>query len=221
MATAHGLAARALAATLAVVAPSLSSAQPAQPAPSAQPAQPVQPAQPAPEAEPSPRQGVIFSGGLGIGAFSFQLDGEGLEEGYEGVAYVVALGGFLSPRTAIGVELAGIRARESNQFGDEFTIFHRQLGAWARYWATDRVWLQGGVASGRAGAQSRSDFDDVSVKGLSLCGAVGYEIGGNNQWAIDVQVRGTVTDYRDDNELVDAGNLSSRAAALLASFSWF
>lgn len=167
------------------------------------------------------RTSFLLGGGLGLGGMSFSVDGEE-EVSYDNATGLqLAFGGMVSPRFALGIDLTVLLARDEGgpgNGGEDLSVFERAIGAWVRYWFIPRLWVEGGLASVRAGASS--DFEDYpTYDGAQLHGAVGFEILHRPHWAIDVSLRLATAGYGDESDV--GGSFSSQSAALLVGFAWF
>lgn len=161
------------------------------------------------------RTSFLLGGGLGVGGMSFSVDGEEAVSYDDATGVRLEFGGFLAPQLALGVELVALGAQDEQ---DDLRVFERSIGAWIRYWIIPRLWLQGGLASVRAGASS--DFEELpTYDGAQLSGAVGFEILHRPHWAIDASLRLGVAGYGDESDV--GGSFASQTAALLVGFAWF
>jgi hypothetical protein len=170
-----------------------------------------------PAPPPPARASVLLGGGIGIGGFDVQFGDEEPEEYDEAFAYELRFGGMISPRFALGVELHGM-SQDLEEDGFELTVYQRNLGAFVRWWATRRFWLQGGIASARIGA-SYGGGDDVTYKGLGMSGALGFEVLHAPQYALDIGLHLAGARYDTDDELGE--DLKSQSVALRLAFNWF
>ena len=170
-----------------------------------------------PPAPPPARASVLLGGGIGIGGFDVHFGDEEPEEYDEAFAYELRFGGMVSPRFALGVELHGV-SQDLDEDGADLTVYQRNIGAFVRWWATRRFWLQGGVASARLGA-SYDGEDDVSYKGVGLSGALGFEILHAPGYALDLGLHLAGASYDTDDELGE--DLKTQSVALRIAFNWF
>ncbi|HUS66587.1 MAG TPA: outer membrane beta-barrel protein [Kofleriaceae bacterium] len=180
----------------------------------------AQPAYGPPPAPPPTRGNIILGGGLGVGTFAVQVGDEEAEEYDESFAYELRFGGMITPTLGLGVELFGLNQDDAapDDTGEEFDVFQRNIGAWIRWWAMPRLWLQGGIASARVGARSET-FDDVSYKGVGISGAVGFEILHAPKYALDIDLRLAAAGYDTESELGD--DLKTQSASFGLAFNWF
>ncbi len=165
------------------------------------------------------RTSFLLGGGIGLGGMSFSVEGEEEVSYDDATGLQLNFGGMVSPRFALGIDLTVLLARD-DQFegGDELRVFERAIGAWVRYWFIPRLWVEGGLASVRAGASS--DFEDLpTYDGAQLHGAVGFELFHRPHWAIDISLRLGVAGYGDEADV--GGSFASQSAALLVGFAWF
>ncbi len=169
------------------------------------------------EADEEVRSSFLLGGGLGLGGMAFSVDGNEEASYNDATGLQLAFGGMVTPRFALGLDLTALFARDDGG-RDELRVFERAIGVWARYWVIPRLWLQGGLASVRAGASS--DIEDLpTYDGAQIHGAVGFEVLHQVHWSIDVSLRLAAAGYGDEGDV--GGSLASQSAALLVSFAWF
>ncbi|HLU64984.1 MAG TPA: hypothetical protein VKZ63_01835 [Kofleriaceae bacterium] len=164
------------------------------------------------------RDGFFLGASLGLGSQRYSADGyEDLQ--VEGAGLGVHLGGMLTSQLALAIELAYLSG-ESDETGDgpDVVIWQRQIGAWLRYWPIPRLWLQGGLASLRAGARANG-VEGPKLKGAALTAAVGFEAVHQDTFALDVLLRVGGGDFSDSAS--DPDDLTTATIALLASLSWY
>ncbi len=113
------------------------------------------------------RHGFHFNAGVGAGAFDEQCRDdceEGAETGFSGF---LSLGGFVDPKTVLGVEGSGWTKDESGVSAQVYSA----MGQVTRYLsATSGLFLRGGV-----GLVGYHDHDDQSATGPGFMGRLGYE----------------------------------------------
>jgi hypothetical protein len=169
------------------------------------------------EADDEVRSSFMLGGGLGLGGMSFSVDGDEEASYNDATGLQLAFGGMISPQFALGIDLTALLARD-DMGGDELRVFERAIGAWVRYWMIPRLWLEGGIASVRAGASS--DYEDLpTYDGAQIHGAVGFEVLHQVHWSIDVSLRLAAAGYGDEGDL--GGSFTSQSAALLVGFAWY
>jgi hypothetical protein len=169
------------------------------------------------EADEEVRSSFMLGGGLGVGGMSFSVDGDEQASYNDATGLQLAFGGMVSPRFALGIDLTWLGARD-DMGPDELGVFERSIGAWVRYWMIPRLWLEGGIASVRAGASS--DYEDLpTYDGAQMHGAVGFEVLHQVHWSIDVSLRLAAAAYGDEGDL--GGSFTSQSAALLVGFAWY
>ena len=125
------------------------------------------PAPPTEDEEEIARGGFYFNAGVGAGAFDQQCrDCEtDSETGFSGL---LALGGFIDPRTVIGIEGTGWTKDESGVSAQVYSA----MGQVTRYLgATSGLFLRGGV-----GLVGYHNDDDFSAMGPGFSARVGYEL---------------------------------------------
>jgi hypothetical protein len=170
-------------------------------------------------AEDEVRASFLLGGGLGLGGMAFDVDGDEAASYDDATGLQLAFGGMVSPRLALGLDLTVLFTRDDHDpAADDLRVFERAIGAWARYWVMPRLWLEGGLASVRAGASS--DYEELpTYDGGQLHGAVGFELLHQVHWSIDLSLRLAAAGYGDEGDV--GGSLSSRSAALLLTVAWF
>ena len=128
--------------------------------------QPVEPAAGEEESDEAVRSGFHFNAGVGAGAFDQQCRDCQIES-ETGVSGFLALGGFLDPRTVLGIEGTGWMKDESGVGAQVYSA----MGQVTRYLsATSGLFLRGGV-----GLVGYHDDADLSASGPGFSGRLGYE----------------------------------------------
>ena len=156
----------------------------------------------------------MVSGGLGLGSFNVNQGGQTSDD-FGSVAYRIGFGGLINPHLALGIDVWGWSSDQSDNLGPSVTVFQRNVGAWLRYWATDRFWLEGGGGTARTG--SSTDGTNESYPGVSLLAALGYEVVSSDEWALDLELRATFGSYSSSV----LGDFSTTGGALDLSFDWY
>lgn len=154
------------------------------------------------------RSGLIFGGSLGAGAISAEDCGAPCGAGFMGELHI---GGMLNPRLALmGDFWLGARSW-SDPLGDGST-FHNIDTLALQYWASDIIWLKGGVGLGR---MELSDFFGTfgDETGLAVMGAVGVEVMQTYNTTLDLQFRAGRGFYSEGG---DVNNF-----ALMIGFNWY
>jgi len=188
--------------------PSVASAQGYAPPPPPPPGYYAPPAPP-----PMVRTGFTLGVGLGIG--SLHLSDSFGEDDFGSGFFELHLGGMISPRLALLVELWG-SSHSNNEFNDE-QLTQGNAGVALQGWVSPRLWLKGGIGSSRLEA---SDFGSVvaEAEGAALLLAVGYELLHHPRYALDLQFRTTFASYGEDNAF---GELETSSGSLQIGFSWY
>jgi hypothetical protein len=170
MRTSHLLSTLALAL---VAVPSLAAAQPAASPPPAGATPYYAPAAPytAPVAVGPQREGFTAELGLGFGMTIISpkdFDGD-TRNGLSGLN--VGLGGWISPRTAVTVRIAGTSFKQKDIFGEDVQLIAGMLGVSVQQMVSDVAWVGGG-----AGIGVLSDDQDSTdpESGFSLDLRAGY-----------------------------------------------
>ena len=148
------------------------------------------------DAPPAPsvhaRDGFLIGFSLGYGAtFPCDTCADGAGEFH--------LGAMASPKLAVLAEV-GIVGGDDRSHGG---LLLATIGV--QYWATERVWLKGGLGIGDA-------LDDETARdsdrGWGAAAAVGYEVARKGRFAFDIQARGGFVGDR-------------HSFALNLGFNWF
>lgn len=174
----------------------------------------VHPAPAAAQEEPA-RGGWILGGSLGLSNFALNdadvpvsPDGDNVGA----LVYGLRFGGFLRPDLALLLEWwEGSHGCSDCSVDDQ--IAFSNLGVAARYWWLERLWVEGGLASARAGRLIDGDRTWLR-SGVSLFGGAGCELLQRPTHALDVQLRITLGSYKDSDT-------SSSSAALLLGLNWY
>ncbi|HUS66588.1 MAG TPA: hypothetical protein VMZ28_18755 [Kofleriaceae bacterium] len=167
------------------------------------------------------REGAFLGAGIGIGAMRFEEAGQELAAD-DSMAMRILLGGMISPRLALLVELDEMRgeAPYDNQDG-RFEVRQRSLTSGIRFWPWRRLWLQATV--GRVWATAHDPFlpglvpdvwGDDAVDGTTLATGFGLEVLRDDAWSVDIALRGGGTEYR-------GSALSGGQASVGFAFHWF
>jgi hypothetical protein len=102
-------------------------------------------------------------------------------------AFEFHIGGMLNPRTAL---MGDIWFNAHGIPNSDGTTVHTIYTVAAQYWATDKLWLKGGIGGGNMRiTSSTANFDYTSESGLALMGAVGFEVLQVSSFALDLQFR--------------------------------
>jgi hypothetical protein len=130
------------------------------------PAQPPAAAAGDEEIEETARSGFYFNAGVGAGAFDQQCRGCEIES-ETGFSGLLALGGFIDPKTVLGIEGTGWTKDESGVSAQVYSA----MGQVTRYLgATSGLFLRGGI-----GLVGYHDDADRSATGPGFSARLGYE----------------------------------------------
>jgi len=155
------------------------------------------------------RSGLVLGGSLGAG--SIHADNCGV---VCGAAFMgeVHIGGMVNPRVAVmGDFWMGARGW-SDAIGDG-SAFHGIYTLAAQYWATDILWLKGGLGMGNMQLSDAYSGTFGDETGFALMGAIGLELMQTYNSTLDLQLRVGHAFYTEGG---DVDNL-----ALMIGFNWY
>ena len=151
------------------------------------------------EAGAADRNGFIW--GFSVGGGSLSCDGCETESG---VAVGVHGGGMIDPKLAVLFDGQGVGISEQNGSTTVFVVDSLAL----RYWAAERLWVQGGVG---IGSIDNSRFGKTQ-NGLGFMAGAAFELTKGDDFILDLQGRfGTAS--------IDGQRLNSVSAHL--GFNWY
>ncbi|RMH38493.1 MAG: hypothetical protein D6689_19480 [Deltaproteobacteria bacterium] len=162
-----------------------------------------------------PRDGLLIGFGLGGGNISAECATEArdlCDEVLESGSLDFHVGAMLAPRLGVMLDVWPMVYRE-----DRLTITHVITTAAVRFWATPRLWLQGGVGSAYARFKYDGILIDEDVQTDTVAGAmaaIGVEVVRRPRFGIDVQLRGGTGFYEEDE-------VKGKSAAFQVGFTWF
>jgi hypothetical protein len=177
------------------------------------PTPPAEPPRPAPapyytpapvlvyETPPGPRRaGFTAEGSLGLGLTHVDPEGGEYDSATEGglSGLNVAVGGFVTPTTAITLRIAGTMFTEESGY-DELTVVGGFLGPTVQHWFTERAFVGAGLGWGILAVSD--GVQDENETGLGLDLRLGYDIVTSRTGALHIAAevtpaffdRGTVT----------------------------
>lgn len=160
-------------------------------------------------APPPPPVGVVrdgFTVGFSLGLGSI-VDGDcDTCESADGVAVDLHLGGMLTPRLALLLDLSTVVHTDEEQFGEDYSLMHSITAVALQYWVSDRVWLRAGLGVGRLTARYQ-DQEVESDPGGAFVGAAGFEIMQRQSFTLDLQAGLAIVGYgTEDQEQVTLMN---------------
>jgi hypothetical protein len=106
------------------------------------------------------------------------------------------------PRVAVLADISAVGGGGDSS-GESHGLGVLALGA--RFWAAERLWLQGGIG---ISAPLDSDFDTVNERSWAGIAGAGFEVAQKGRFVMDVQLRGAFADGR-------------QSVALGIGFSWY
>jgi hypothetical protein len=186
---------------------------PAPSGPVVAPMPPAEPPRPAPapyytpapvliyETPPGPRRaGFTAEGSLGLGLTHVDPEGSEYDSATEGglSGLNVAVGGFVTPATAITLRIAGTMFTDDSGY-EELTVVSGFLGPAVQHWFTERTFVGAGLGWGILAVDDGEQ--DESETGLGLDLRLGYDIVTSPAGALHIAAeitpaffdRGTVT----------------------------
>jgi hypothetical protein len=178
---------------------------PPPPGPVAAPSPPAAPPRPAPapyyspapvliyETPPGPRRaGFTIEGSLGLGLTHVDPEDSQYDSATEGglSGLNVAVGGFVTPTTAITLRIAGTMFTEESGY-DELTVVSGFLGPAVQRWFTERAFVGAGLGWGILAVDD--GVQDESETGLGLDLRVGYDIVTSRTGALHIAAEVTPT----------------------------
>lgn len=160
------------------------------------------------------RQGrLIFGGSLGLGGMTDRGGDIGCATcNHNPLTLGVAghIGGFVGPRTALMLELqANAQTIASNNFDEDIVLVQSAAMIAGQYWVTPQLWLKGGVGLATLTVENTywRDLEDRPQTGLSLLGAVGFELLSARNFSIDLQGRLIAGSYRGIDNQITSGTI--------------
>jgi hypothetical protein len=170
-----------------------------------------------PPPPPPPPRGVYRSGlvvGFGVGGGAITASNCDPECG-GAFAGEFHIGGMIHPRMAILFDAFGaFHPWTDPVFNDSHTTTNSFWMGALQYWATDILWVKGGMGIGHIQVTNNSgNFVEGDETGFGLMGAVGVEVVQSYNFALDIQGRIAHGFYSQGG---DANNF-----ALLVGFNWY
>jgi Outer membrane protein beta-barrel domain len=169
--------------------------------------------------------GYAPPGGFSIGLGAMSTNGESVPCNgcdYNPAAFEVDfhIGGFLSPRFALMLEVQGNGQTVESVNGGEGTVTLVQGTAMAaaQYWLTPKLWIKGGIGA----AHLSKDYNDAYGtqtqpldNGAAVMGAIGYEVYSTREFSVDLQGRLIEGSYKNGVE----NRITSGSVGL--GFNWY
>jgi uncharacterized membrane protein YtjA (UPF0391 family) len=144
------------------------------------------------------RHGLIIGGGIGLGHIS--CDGADCDDMNGAGGLNLQVGGMVAPSLGLMVDAWGMSHRD----GSDATFTHTIITGALRYWASPRLWLQGGVGVAQATWDYSNDVVDFQSKSdtvPALMGAVGIELLSAPTFAMNLELRGGTGFFEDDTRV--------------------
>jgi hypothetical protein len=216
----------ALLAAAALLAPALAAAQPSQ-SPPPGPPPPPPPGQGYYSAPPATapggfmdRRGLAFGFGFGIGGMSAEegdIECPSCDYNPLAGAFDFHIGGMLSPRLALLLEVQGsAQTIDEDYYGTETLSQVALMGA-AQFWLTPRLWLKGGLGVASLDTTYSDDYSDEGANidtGGAVLLAAGVELLQRRDFAIDLQGRVLVGSYEAIDDTITSGTIG-------VGFNWY
>lgn len=213
------------------VASGSAAAQPGLTPPGAAPPAPAYyPPPPPPPPAPPARGGLVLGFGIGLGSMS--VDGESLEcpscEA-EPPAFVgdLRIGYALSPRLALSFVVVGAAKTIEDSSVSGFTASLGSGVVAARYWATPRLWVEGGLGSSTLTLvyedrfEGGVEYEYQLERGATLLLGLGYELASSPRFALDLHARLVAAGF-EDAAFADSTDGSTVSTATLGlGFHWY
>lgn len=172
-------------ALLAILVPTAAIAQPPPPPPPSGPGyystqQPV-----------DHRHGMTFEANLGIGYMWAEVEGDESDKEVALGGLNIGVGGWLNPRMALSLRVAGVTYTES-EGGVDLRLTTGVLGPHLQYWLDDHFWLGGGAGIGVAAAtvefMGESESDSETGFGLDLRAGYTFSTTSESTWNISFEL---------------------------------
>ena len=153
------------------------------------------------------RDGLVLGVGLGIGGISASDCGDTC--GVAG-ALEMHLGGMINPRLAL---MGDVWFNGRSVPNSDVSVVHTIYTFAAQYWATENLWLKGGIGGGNMHVSSDSVGDLGDEDGLAIMVAGGVEFLQLYNFAMDAQLRFGHGFYSEGGDV--------NSWALMIGFNWF
>lgn len=157
---------------------------------------------------------------IGIGAMKSDdgpIDCAGCDYQPAAAGIAMHVGGLITPRFALMLELQGNLQAVAENGADSTTLVQSAAMVAAQYWVTPRLWVKGGLGGAQLSYSYSSEFESQSEaidEGGAVMGAVGYEIMSAPRYSIDLQARALVGSYDGIDSQITAGHVG-------VGFNWF
>lgn len=159
------------------------------------------------------RDGWFLGGSVGLGNMTTTTADTADDQDLGIFAVNGHFGAMVTPKMALTVEVgADIHEYDQRDYYRTSLVLG-YIGIAAKYWATPKLWLKGGLTKAKSTLTSDGEIWQ-EAEGAGFIGAVGYEIVQRHTWTVDLQFRITAASYDDDAT-------DSSSTALQVGFNWY
>jgi hypothetical protein len=169
-----------------------------------------------------PRRGrrLTLGASLGVGGMSSEagtIECTNCEASQVAVGVAMHVGGMITPRLGLMLELQGNMQPVDEGGGTSTTLVQSAALIAAQYFATPRLWLKAGVGAAQLSFSydngGGSESQEIDSGGAFLAG-LGYEVMQTPRYSIDLQGRLLIGSYEGIGEQITAGHVG-------VGFNWY
>jgi hypothetical protein len=137
---------------------------------------------------------AVECGGCNIQPVTFEIDGH--------------IGGMLSPRFALMLELQGNVQQIALDPANDATLSQSLLMGAGQYWLTPQLWIKGGLGFAHLDINNNVNATYSPVAdGFALMGGVGFELLSARFFAVDLQARLVEGTYHGTGDHITSGTI--------------